>query len=333
MSEYNNDASFGDKISPTAALSIGKFVAPQAGARLQLGGWTSGNYFKTDYDVKYYNINLDALFNLTNIFCSYKEGRSFNFYGIVGAGYVHAFANNDVKVPLGPGSGLYSVSKTDGWAPRLGLQTDFRLSDAWSFNLEANANMMIDKFNGQVYGKSHDVTMNLLAGLTYRFADRGFPAAEIHDPAYIQSLNDQINNLRGQVEEYKKCCEKKQIVPEPKTIIKEVPAKASLNEMVIFRIDKAVIDKNQEASIYNVAQFMKNNPDAKIVITSSADAKTGTPEYNQALSEKRSDAVLKVLTDKYGIDKSRIAVVNNGDKQQPYPNENSWNRVSIFTSK
>lgn len=335
FSEYNKDASFGDKISPTAALGIGKFVSPEAGARLQLGGWTSGNYFMTDYDVKYFNINLDALFNLTNIFCSYKEGRTFNFYGIVGMGFVHTFADKDVRVPLGPGSGLYAMSKTDGWAPRLGLQTDFRINDAWSFNLEANANFMIDKFNGQVYGKSHDVTTNLLAGFTYRFKERGFPPAEIHDPAYIQNLNDQINNLRGQVEEYKACCEKKQqpVITEPKTIIKEVPAKPTVYEMVLFRINKAVIDKNQEAAIYTVAQFMKENPDAKITITSTADKKTGTPQYNQKLSEKRSAAVVKVLTNKYGIDKSRITVVNNGDKEQPFPSENSWNRVSIFTSK
>ena len=89
-SESHRYASFGDKISPTAALGVGKFFSPEVGARLQVGGWTSANN-KLDYsyNVKYFNVNTDALFNLTNIFLPYKEDRVFNLIGIVGIGYVH----------------------------------------------------------------------------------------------------------------------------------------------------------------------------------------------------------------------------------------------------
>ncbi|WP_353334256.1 OmpA family protein [Bacteroides sedimenti] len=326
FSEDYKWSSFGDKLTPTAALNIGKFFSPETGARLQLGGWTSGNYLHFTnhaYNVNYLNVNADALFNLTNIFLPYKEDRVFNLYGILGVGYVHGFRDSDEN-----------LHATNSLAPRLGLQADFRLNKAWSLNIEANGNLLRDNFNNNNYaGTSNDGTLNVLAGVTYRFGKRGFATVNAENPALIQSLNDEINAQRAKAEEYKACCEKKSA--EPKTIIKEVPIaqNAQLNSMVSFRIGKATIDPSQEANLYNVAQFMKSNKDAKVIIASYCDAKTGTPAFNQKLSEKRSAAVVKVLTEKYGIDKNRFIVENNGDKQQPFADNNAWNRVTIMTSK
>ena len=72
--------------------------------------------------------------------------------------------------------------------------------------------------------------------------------------------------------ELKDCCEKKQVVAEP--VVNNVPeAKEDLNTVVVFRIGKSVIDTNQEINIYNAAQFLKENPEAKVVISSYADKK------------------------------------------------------------
>ena len=322
-SESHKYASFGDKISPTAALNVGKFFSPEVGARLQLGGWTSANnIINHSYNVKYYNANVDALFNMTNIFLPYRENRVFNLIGILGVGYVHGFKNSSEK-----------VNRTNFASPRAGLQTDFRVNEKWSLNLEANANLLRDDFNGQYgYGCLFDGTLNVLAGVTFHFSKRGFATVEPSDPALIQSLNDKINAQRSEIEslndnvnkqkalidEYKACCEKKQAAVEPAPAEKE-----NLNTAVIFRIGKAKIDPNQEVNIYNAAQYLKQNPDAKIIIASYCDKKTGTPSFNQRLSEKRSAAVVKVLKKKYGINENRFTVVNNGDKVQPYPDNNS----------
>jgi len=323
FSESNKVSSFGDKISPNAALGVGKFFSPEVGARVQLGGWTSSNYLKGTYDVKYLNGNVDALFNMTNIFLPYKENRVFNLIGILGIGYVHGFKDSDEN-----------RHATSSVSPRLGLQADFRLSDAWSVNLEANGNLLRDDFNNQEkFGCSYDGTLNVLAGVTYHFGRRGFATVDAADASLIQSLNDQINTQRAQIKEYKACCEKQST--EPKTVVKEVPATnaASLNSAVIFKIGKARIDASQEVNVYNAAQYLKQNPDAKITIASYCDKKTGTAAFNQKLSEKRSAAVVKVLKEKYGIAESRFTVVNNGDKQQPFSENNNWNRVTIMTSK
>jgi outer membrane protein OmpA-like peptidoglycan-associated protein len=325
FSEGNNGpASFGDKLSPTAALGVGKFFSPEVGARVQLGGWTSNNINMStykNYGVKYLNGNVDALFSLTNIFLPYKEDRKFNLIGILGIGYVHGFKNSDEN-----------LHATNSIAPRVGLQADYRLCKAWSINLEANGNLLRDDFNGISGDNSYDGTLNVLAGVTYRFGKRGFATVDAADPALIQSLNDQINEQRAQIKEYKACCEKKSA--EPKTIIKEAPAaKENLNSVVIFRIGKATIDPAQEVNIYRAAQYLKQNPDAKIAVASYSDKRTGTAAFNQKLSEKRSAAVVKVLKTKYGISESRLTVVNNGDKEQPFSDNNAWNRVTIMTSK
>ena len=326
FSENHKAASFGDKISPNAALGVGKFFSPEVGARVQLGGWTSNNYVNNStYDVKYLNGNIDALFNMTNIFLPYKENRVFNLIGILGIGYVHGFKDSDEN-----------LHATNSVSPRLGLQADFRLNDAWSINLEANGNLLRDDFNGQEkFGFSYDGTLNVLAGVTYRFKDRGFATVDVADAALIQSLNDKINTQRAQIEEYKACCEKKQVAAEPQYVAPQNTEnkRPDLSAAVIFRIGKSNIDPHQQVNLYNAAQYLKQYPDAKVTITSYADKKTGTAKFNQELSKKRSESVAKILKEKYGIAEDRINIVNNGDKEQPYPDNNDWNRISIFTSK
>ena len=100
--------------------------------------------------------------------------------------------------------------------------------------------------------------------------------------------------------------------------------------MVYFRINSAKIDKNQQVSIFNTAQFMKEN-NVPIKVIGYADKKTGTGSYNMQLSEKRARAVAKELIDKYGISSSQITIEWRGSDEQPY-GENSWNRVVIMSA-
>ena len=61
------------------------------------------------------------------------------------------------------------------------------------------------------------------------------------------------------------------------------------------------------------------------------DKGTGTAAYNMKLSKKRAESVAKLLTEKYGISSSRIQVVGEGSNIQPFPQDNNWNRIVIFT--
>ena len=290
--------------------------------RIQVSGWQSKTYVPNgdyDYNTNYITFGLDGLLNMTNVFLGYKENRFFNFYGILGLEYTHRFKNSSENY----GSDYY-------YSPRAGLMADFRINKALSFNLETNLDLFDDNFNNIRWEKKYDCNLNILAGLTYRFPQRGFALVDVADPALIKSLNDQINAQKEDIAKYKDCCEKKQIVPEPviKEVIKEVP----WNAIVLFRLDKSVIDPSQEVNLYYVAQYLKEHPDAKVTIASHCDIKTGNPAYNQKLSERRSAAVAKALKERYDISSDRFTIVNNGDRIQPFPNNNAWNRVVIFRS-
>lgn len=328
--ENHRETSMFKIISPHAALSIGKNFTPFAGIRMQVNGWQSNTErYDKIYHVNYLAGNIDGLFNLTNIFMNYKENRFFNFIGILGLGCVHTYKDID-----------HDVGRANYFAPRVGLQGDFRLDKAFSLNIEINGNLLDDNFNGWRENSKYDGYINVLAGITYRFNKRGFELVEVIDPSLVESLNDEINRQREEINrqklliaEYKDCCEKSKRAVEP--VIKEVPVEKEIpwSAVIYFRIDKSVIDPGQEINLYNVAQYLKNNPEAHVTILSHCDAKTGNPAYNQKLSERRSAAVAKALKTKYGISPERFNIINNGDRVQPYPNKNAWNRIVIFRTK
>lgn len=83
-------------------------------------------------------------------------------------------------------------------------------------------------------------------------------------------------------------------------------------------------------NVYNVAQWMKSNPNATVSVDGYADRDTGTSEYNQALSQRRAQSVVDALVSDYGIDASRLKVNAYGSSSQPYEN-NNWNRIVVFS--
>ena len=50
---------------------------------------------------------------------------------------------------------------------------------------------------------------------------------------------------------------------------------------------------------------MKKNPDSKYEICGYTDSKTGTPEYNSALREKRANNVINTLI-RLGVNKDQL---------------------------
>ena len=107
---------------------------------------------------------------------------------------------------------------------------------------------------------------------------------------------------------------------------------APLMSTVRFMINSDKIMPTEEVNVYNMAEWLKANPNEKIMVVGYADKDTGTVEYNMGLSERRANAVAKALTDTYGIAADRLTVKWDGSDVQPY-STNDWNRIVIFTQK
>jgi len=78
-----------------------------------------------------------------------------------------------------------------------------------------------------------------------------------------------------------------------------------------YDTDKATIKPAYFGEVEKVADFMKKYPQVKGTIEGNTD-NVGTAKYNLKLSQRRAEVVVKLLVDKYGIDKSRLSAKGYG---------------------
>jgi len=338
MSENYQHASFFDLVSPHVVLGFGKYFSPQAGFRIQAGGWEAkSRYDDRDdtYKINYIQANLDGLLNLTNLVLPYRENRPFNLFAIFGIGYVHGFKDEDIRFEATNSH----LASTNSIIPRAGLQADIRLTNDLSFNIEANGNLLPDKFNGVERSGQWDSNVNVLLGMTYKF-NKKFENVDVIDPAVVQSLNDKVNNQLAQLRSKdQQLQENTALISDLERRLGEKPdvvevasgSEVLMNAVVVFKIGSAQLQDNQEINIYNAAKYLQDNANVNVTVTGYADRATGNPTLNQRLSEQRAKAVADILVNKYGISRSRITEAADGDKAQPFQID-AWNRVVIFTA-
>lgn len=267
------------------------------------------------YDITYAGATVDFLLNLKNLFTPYNHKALFNPVLYAGVGYAHTFGDKDKE-----------QTAVNSFIGRGGLQLNFRLHDRWDFFIDGGAILAPEYFDRRVGDNmTSDFVYNVTAGLTYRFNFRHFMKAPVMDPSEIDALNRQINELRNRPVIV---CPPVVVCPEPEVRVEEKAEKVLLTP-VFFTLDSYVVRDNQLLSIAKAAQYLLDNPKAKIQIAAYADKNTGNPAHNWKLSQNRSNAVANVLVDKFGITRSRLDITFFGDKVQPF-DQNDWNRVAIF---
>lgn len=330
----NRDVNFTDRVSLlNPSLAIGRWSTPAFGMRLSLQGgktfdyarpaglWaaatTTNGYLR--HDVTYGFAQYDFLFDLVNYFAPYKENRFFHiipFLG-VGLGYKHEVEAIHVK------------DKSHRFSPLAdaGLQLKFRLARFVDFNLEGKVTASDLRLPSQEdHVKSGtDFIAQAGASLTFHLGRKAFEAITPNDEALIADLNGQINALRAENAELAK-----RPVRCPDVEIPVVDSKV-IGNVIYFRLNSAVVDKNQMINVYNIAEYAKSNTET-ITLVGYADRQTGNPNYNMALSKRRAEAVADILVKKYGISRDRLKIDWKGDTVQPYA-ENVWNRIVLMSAE
>lgn len=320
------NAGLGKLISPAGAISVGKYFNPDLGLRLSFSGWNGkGGYGSNSpaYSFNYGAATVDGLFNLNNIFFANDNTRPFNLVGILGVGFNHAFDG-----------GAKAKGAIDAFMARAGLQANFRLNDAFDFNIEANVNGTSDRWNRQD-DHSFDTYVNVLAGVTYRFGT-GFKVkcATCDEPQQqknncdeeIKRLNNKINELRSEIDNHK-CPEP---APAPAPVAEEKTP--GIKSHVIFKLAKTNVEADQQMNINAIADYMKQYPNSKATVTGYADVQTGTSAINERLAAERARIVADQLINHFGISASRLTVDSKGSDVQPF-STNDWNRVVIMIAQ
>ena len=335
--DLDDDADFWHSFKANIQVGLGYQFTPVFGARLQVNAWKSKYGWDTEDDylfVNHYNFNyvapgIDFMFNLSNAICGWNPKRFFNVTAFVGAGaniaWDNDLANEIASVDLdvdGYTDAQASLGNLwDGTKARLfgraGLAFDFRVCDALSIGLEANANATGDGYDSKDDG-GLDWYFNGLVGVkinlgkTYTKKEKPAPA-----PAPPAPVERKAEPAPAPAPEP---------VPEPEPEPVKVKAEP-IERVIFFTINTTTITASEQVKIDEVVKYLNENPEAKVTVTGYADSGTGNEEINNKLAAKRANTTVNALK-AAGIDASRISSSSKGDKEQPFA-ENDKNRCAI----
>ena len=316
-------------------VGFGKWFSPYIGWRLSfLGGSLHWDNQQLNH-AKWVNANLDFMWDMFNSFGGVNSKRVFSIVPFIGLGGAYTWDYSDGASTVLRDNGKV---KRNSWSLPLsaGLQLRFRLCKYVDFFAEGRAQFAGDNFNNEVVGAPIDMNLSVIGGFSFNIGGADFKSYNPCDyVSYIANLNNQVNDLRGALAttsaalaaaEAQLPCPEIQ-VQEKNTVIEAAPMMATVR----FNINSARIRNEEMVNVYNVAEWMKANPEQNVVICGYADKDTGTSSYNMALSKRRAEAVRDALVNKYGINPDRLTIDAEGSNVQPYK-ENNWNRIVIFNN-
>ena len=323
-----------DKTTAIYSVAVGHWFSPYFGFRFDGQG---GALHYDDFGwqkLKYAGLDLQLTWDMFNTLGGINSKRIFSIIPYIGLGGNYAWNfNKDTKWAVPSNKGGYRDNQF-GVSATFGLEFRFRVHKNVDLFLDARAKAMPESFNNLVWDDPVEPVVSAMAGITINLGKEGRHFNTFNPCDYtnhIKDLNDRINDLRGQLDETEaklRACESRQVEP---TQPEATPAEKNVafTPAVRFRINSAKVSANDKITLYDVAQAMKKDSSIKVVLRGYADKKTGTEAYNKKLSERRAEAVRDILVN-YGADADRISTEGFGDSEQPYADENNWNRVVLI---
>lgn len=326
------EAKFDKLLSPNVQLGLGYQFSPVFALRLQANGWQSkggwngyelartGNPYTADYKFNYVAPGLDLMFNLSNLFCGWNPNRVFNVTAFLGGGANIAWKNDEVNAIAKTLKNLDNYQLQNLWDGtkvqpygRGGVELAFRLSDAVSFLVEGNANILSDKYNSKK-ADNPDWYFNALAGFRINLGKTYKKTEPMPEPESV-------------VEEHVAPAPAPAPAPEVKEEVVEEKVEPFRRD-VFFLINSAKIRNSEAGKIQEMVDYLNANPNAKVSVTGYADAGTGNNRINDRLARLRAQIVVKTLKEKYNIPADRIISDSKGSRVQPFA-VNNKNRVTI----
>lgn len=293
------------------SVAIGKWFTPGLGLRTKFNGVWGRTVVPVEkekaYDDngnKYWTLNEQALFNLSNMFCGYSNTRVWNFIPYLGAGIGRNMSANTYAMGLSAG-----------------ILNTFRVSDRFAINLELGYSLWETDMDGISYGAieskdgpaSRDQMFSVEVGLTYNVGKTRWnktpdvEALKALSQSQIDALNAQLADSQNENAKLKDMLANQKPVETTK-VVKEI---AAAPVSVFFNIGKSrIASKKDLQNVKDLVEVAKAN-NSKIVVTGYADSKTGSAAFNQKLSQKRADVVANELV-KMGVSRDNIEVVAAG---------------------
>ncbi|MGI2259272.1 outer membrane beta-barrel protein [Shewanella sp. GXUN23E] len=190
----------------------------------------------------------------------------------------------------GKNRGPWQTTKDDGWAPMLGLGTEYLLSDNWQLRLEYQ---YMDKLGSDLLGGSNGHFTSL--GLSYRFGERAKPAPVPPPPTK----------------------------PVPPVVTLPPPIKLpALHQVVLFDFDSDRLLSSQ--GLDDIVKRLTTHPESKVQVKGYTD-NVGNPAYNLKLSTRRAVSVAQYLL-KMGVARAQIELEGFGEAFPVAANDSAEHR-------
>ncbi len=102
------------------------------------------------------------------------------------------------------------------------------------------------------------------------------------------------------------------------------PAPSRIRLQVLFDTDKHFVKPFYYPEIERVAKYMRKHPKTTAKLEGHTDSRQ-TDAYNIALSQRRVNAVMNILVNRYGVAANRLSAVGYGERRPIAPNNNAAN--------
>lgn len=329
---HDKQVKFLDRVAPALDIAVGKWFTPGIGVRLMYSGLSvkgatqkeghgefpthstgvdvpgkgGDGYWLMKQKFDFYNLHLDALFNMSNILCGYNEKRVYNCTPYIGLGWARVWES--------PQSMEVSAN--------VGILNSFRLNDALNLNLDIRGAYVSDRFDGELGGRWGEGIWSATVGLTYRFKQRGWGRSKTivrtHDrQRELKAMQDKLNDMQAQLAQRKR---------DSITVVRTLAAA----NFVIFKIDTWDLTKESRVQLGLFAETIKKaDPNAVYIITGYADKGTGSIERNVILSKNRARVVYECLVNEFGVPKKQLRVDHKGGVDNMFYNDPRLSRAVI----
>ena len=174
------------------AVALGKWFTPGLGLRTRLSGFWGRTVVSQDKDInasRYWTLDEQVLFNLSNMFSGYSDTRRLSIIPYLSAGLGRNLSHNTYAMGLG-----------------LGLLNEWRLSPKASVHLDLSWRAFEPDFDGaggQVFAhglRGKDQVLQLSVGLTWNLGSGTFRRIQDSDALNVL-MESQLEALGAQLED------------------------------------------------------------------------------------------------------------------------------------
>ncbi len=338
--DYLNMGGFGAQLGFTYNVSVGKWVTPVFGARVQF----QGGSFNTMYDVTkagqlvsveknnaYNYLHTDVMVNLTNWICGYKHDRFYNAILVGGFGWITS-ATDEMS------------NWNDEYGATVGLLNKFRMCESVDLNLEIKDNIVKQDFDNGATDGAFAMLFDVTVGASWKIPTKKVFVENNRDEFLrkiallerdVQKGNKTIAENEEEIGDLESKLKKAQ--QEVNRIEEELATRKALGVptanqslSIFFRLDDSKItDRNMENLKFLAEAIQADKSESVFVITGYADKQTGSESYNEELSKKRAESVYNYLVE-LGVAKNRLKIDYKGSVEQPFTGKAYMNRVVVI---